>query len=131
MQSSSDPPFPNLAQNDTAISSYSVSSDPLKIILLLLTQSVFSSIEPLLTVLHYNICASSRGSVRVKVSLVIRDIAKNIFRHKSVIISNFSCVSGGIFLRRSTRQNSFINPAPVGHDLIQLTINFSALKLRK
>ena len=37
----------------------------------------------------------------VRVSLVIRDIEKNSFRRKS----NFSCVSGGIFRRRSTRLN--------------------------
>jgi len=33
-----------------------------------------------------------------RVSLVIKDIEKNIYRHRS----NFSCVSGGIYHRRST-----------------------------
>jgi len=55
--------------------------------------------------LHYNIYASSWGSFkfRVKDSLVIRDIAKNIFRRRS----NFSCVSGGILRRRNTRHTHY------------------------
>jgi len=35
--------------------------------------------------------------VKARVSVIIRDIAQNIFR----CISNVSCVSGGIFRRRS------------------------------
>src|SRR6218665_1354660 len=47
---------------------------------------------------HYNIYASSYGSFRIRISLVIKDIGK-IFSAAEVIF----CACDGIFRRRSTR----------------------------